>query len=214
MHTEITEEIEEYCLAHSIQEDNLLYQLFRETNLKVMNPRMLSGHLQGRLLSFIARLMHPQYILEIGTYTGYASLCLAEGLIPNGYLHTIEINEELETIIQKYVSQSPLRDKIILHIGDAKQIIPTLHEIWDLVFMDADKEDYIDYFELVFPRMRKGGIILADNVLWNGKVIEPLKSNDKDTQSLIRFNNYIQQDKRVQNFLLPIRDGLMVIEKL
>ena len=214
MHAEITEEIEEYCKAHSVPESELLYRLNRETHLKVMNPRMLSDHLQGMFLTSIAQMMQAKSVLEIGTFTGYAALCLAKGMPADGHLDTIEIDEELEDMIRKYFSQSPLNEKITLHIGDAKQVIPTLKRTWDLVFMDADKEDYIDYYEMVLPQMRKGGYILADNVLWSGKVLQEAKSGDKDTRALQHFNEYITQDQRVKNFLLPVRDGIMFIEKL
>ncbi|HNW67922.1 MAG TPA: O-methyltransferase [Bacteroidales bacterium] len=214
MHAEITQEIEEYCEAHSTPENDLLNRLDRETNLKVLRPRMISGHLQGAFLSFISRLLRPTSILEIGTYTGYAALCLAEGLSPDGTLDTIEIDEELEDIIQKYFNQSRYKEQIILHIGDARTIIPTLNKKWDLVFIDAEKKEYFDYYEAILPHIQQGGIILIDNVLWSGKVIQEVKENDKDTQSIIDFNKYIQNDQRVRNLLLPLRDGIMIIEKL
>lgn len=214
MHAEITEELEEYCEAHSTPESDLLYRLNRETNLKCIKPRMISGHLQGRLLSFISQMMRPKRILEIGTYTGYATLCLAEGLSDDGRIDTIEVDEELEEMIQRYFSQSAYNEKITLHIGDALQVLKQLDATWDLVFMDAEKDDYIAYYELVLPRLRQGGIILADNVLWSGKVIQEVKTGDKETRALMKFNDYILEDKRVKNFLLPFRDGIMVIEKL
>ncbi len=214
MHAEITEELEEYCEAHSTPESDLLYRLNRETNLKCIKPRMISGHLQGRLLSFISQMMRPKRILEIGTYTGYATLCLAEGLSDDGRIDTIEVDEELEEMIQRYFSQSAYNEKITLHIGDALQVLKQLDATWDLVFMDAEKDDYIAYYELVLPRLRQGGIILADNVLWSGKVVQEVKTGDKETRALMKFNDYILEDKRVKNFLLPFRDGIMVIEKL
>lgn len=214
MHAEITEELEEYCEAHSTPESDLLYRLNRETNLKCIKPRMISGHLQGRLLSFISQMMRPKRILEIGTYTGYATLCLAEGLSDDGRIDTIEIDEELEEMIRRYFSQSAYNEKITLHIGDALQVLKQLDATWDLVFMDAEKDDYIAYYELVLPRLRQGGIIMADNVLWSGKVIQEVKTGDKETRALMKFNDYILEDKRVKNFLLPFRDGIMVIEKL
>lgn len=214
MHAEITEELEEYCEAHSTPESDLLYRLNRETNLKCIKPRMISGHLQGRLLSFISQMMRPKRILEIGTYTGYATLCLAEGLSDDGRIDTIEVDEELEEMIRRYFSQSAYNEKIMLHIGDALQVLKQLDATWDLVFMDAEKDDYIAYYELVLPRLRQGGIILADNVLWSGKVIQEVKTGDKETRALMKFNDYILEDKRVKNFLLPFRDGIMVIEKL
>src|SRR5574344_64105 len=214
MHAEITQEIEEYCEAHSTSEDDLLNRLDRETNLKVLRPRMISGHLQGAFMSFISLLLHPTSILEIGTYTGYAALCLAEGLSPDGTLDTIEIDEEFEDIIQMYFNQSRYKQQIILRIGDARAIIPTLNKKWDLVFIDAEKKEYFDYYEAILPQIQQGGIILIDNVLWSGKVIQEVKENDKDTQSIIDFNKYIQNDQRVRNLLLPLRDGIMIIEKL
>ena len=214
MHAEITEELEEYCEAHSTPESDLLYRLNRETNLKCIKPRMISGHLQGRLLSFISQMMRPKRILEIGTYTGYATLCLAEGLSDDGRIDTIEVDEELEEMIRRYFSQSTYNEKITLHIGDALQVLKQLDATWDLVFMDAEKDDYIAYYELVLPRLPQGGIILADNVLWSGKVIQEVKTGDKETRALMKFNDYILEDIRVKNFLLPFRDGIMVIEKL
>ena len=214
MHAEITQEIEEYCEAHSTPEPELLYRLNRETNLKVMNPRMLSGHIQGMFLTSLVQMMQPKAVLEIGTYTGYAAICLAEGLPDDGIIDTIEIDAELEDIILKYFSQYSKKEKINLHIGDAVEVIPTLDKTYDLVFMDADKEEYIRYYELVLPKVRKGGYILADNVLWSGKVLQEVKSGDKDTPAIRQFNDYVLQDERVRNFLLPLRDGIMVIEKL
>ena len=214
MHAEITQEIEEYCEAHSTPEPELLYRLNRETNLKVMNPRMLSGHIQGMFLTSLVQMMQPKAVLEIGTYTGYAAICLAEGLPDDGIIDTIEIDVELEDIIRKYFSQYPKKEKINLHIGDAVEVIPTLDKTYDLVFMDADKEEYIRYYELVLPKVRKGGYILADNVLWSGKVLQEVKSGDKDTPAIRQFNDYVLHDERVRNFLLPLRDGIMVIEKL
>ena len=214
MHAEITQEIEEYCEAHSTPEPELLYRLNRETNLKVMNPRMLSGHIQGMFLTSIVRMMQPKAVLEIGTYTGYATLCMADGLPDDGIIDTIEVDVELEDMIRKYFSQSSNKEKINLHIGDAVEVIPTLDKTYDLVFMDADKEEYIRYYELVLPKVRKGGYILADNVLWSGKVLQEVKSGDKDTPAIRQFNDYVLQDERVRNFLLPLRDGIMVIEKL
>lgn len=214
MHTEITSDIEEYCERHSTPESELLYRLTRETNLKVMNPRMLSGHLQGMFLTSLVRMMQARRVLEVGTYTGYAALCMAEGLPADGCLHTIEVDEEREEMIRRYFGQSERGEQIVLHIGDALQVIPTLEEEWDLVFIDADKEDYIAYYEAILPKVRKGGIILADNVLWSGKVLADIKSGDKDTRALCEFNEYILRDARVTNFLMPFRDGIMFIEKL
>jgi len=210
----IDHQIEAYCEAHTTPEDDLLYKLYRETNLKVLNPRMLSGQMQGLFLSFIAKMIQPKYILEIGTYTGYSALRLAEGLVDDGELHTIEIDIEMEDMIRKYWDQSPLNKKINLHLGDANKLIEQLDYTWDLVFIDADKEDYDHYYETVLPKVRKGGFLLVDNVLWNGKVIQDIVHNDKDTLAITAFNDKVQQDNRVRNLLLPFRDGIMMIEKL
>lgn len=210
----IPEEIEEYCELHTTPETPLLNKLNRETNLKVLRPRMLSGKLQGGFLSMISRMLKPSSILEIGTYTGYSALCLAEGLTPTGELHTIEIDEELEDISRKYFELSEHRTKIHLHIGDANEIIPTLNYQWDLVFIDAEKKDYQKYFELIFPNLRSGGIILIDNVLWSGKVVEEVAHNDFDTQAILAFNDFIQQHEGVINLTLPFRDGILMVEKI
>ena len=206
-------DVESYCEAHSTPEDGLLYRLNRQTNLETINPRMLSGQLQGLFLAFISRMMRPSRILEIGTFTGYSALRLAEGLPEDGVLHTVESNEEYEDRIRDYFSQSPLGAKIKLHIGKAEEIVPGLDETWDLVFIDADKEDYQTFYDIVFPRVRKGGFILVDNTLWNGKVVHEEAFNDRDTKSVGAFNNFVQNDERVRNLLLPFRDGIMMIEK-
>ena len=210
----IPEQIESYCEAHTTAESELLYRLNRETNLKILRPRMLSGQLQGRFLSMISKMIKPLTILEIGTYTGYAALCLAEGLQENGELHTIEINEELEDIITKFFNQSVLKEKLHLHIGNALEIIPHLNKMWDLVFLDAEKTEYIQYYKMIFPYVKKGGFILTDNVLWNGKVTEEVANSDVETKAILTFNDFIQNDPHVENILLPVRDGLMMIEKL
>ena len=206
--------IEDYCEEHSSPESTLLYQLNRETHLRSLRPRMLSGPLQGGLLSLISRLMQPLHILEIGTFTGYATLCLAEGLQKNGTLDTIEIDPEAEEFIRHYFELSPYKEQLFLHIGAALDILPTFNKIWDIVMIDADKKEYLDYYKLIIPHVRKGGIILVDNVLWSGKVVEEVKYNDKDTQAILTFNDYVQQDNTVRNLLLPFRDGMMFIEKL
>lgn len=210
----IPEEIEEYCELHTTPESQLLNRLNRETNLKVLRPRMLSGKLQGTFLAMISRMIKPSYILEIGTYTGYSALCLAEGLTSSGELHTIEIDEELEDISRKYFKESSFHSQIHLHIGDANTIIPTLPHQWDLVFIDAEKKDYQKYFDLIFPNLRNGGIILIDNVLWSGKVVEEVAHNDYDTQAILAFNDYIQQYEGVINLTLPFRDGILMVEKI
>lgn len=206
--------IEAYCEAHTTPECELLHRLNRQTNLETVNPRMLSDQLQGQFLTFISKMLRPERILEIGTFTGYSALCLAEGLSTTGQLHTIEVNVEYEDRIREYFGQSPLGKQIILHIGDALQVVSTLDTTWDLVFIDADKEDYLSYYEAVLPSVRKGGFILADNVLWNGKVVQEAAGNDRDTQAILAFNDHVQNDSRVRNLLLPFRDGIMIIEKL
>jgi len=205
--------IDHYATELSSSESDLLAELNRETHLKVLSPRMLSGHLQGRVLSMIAHMIQPSYILEIGTYTGYSAICLSEGLSENGKLITIDVNEELSPILNNYLKQSPKANQIELIFGDATKIIQTLPNQIDLVFIDADKENYSNYFDLVIDKIRPGGFILADNVLWSGKVVEDIKSNDKSTIEIMAFNNKIQNDIRVENVLLPIRDGIMLIRK-
>jgi predicted O-methyltransferase YrrM len=193
------------------EENDLLKQINRETYLKETMPQMLSGHYQGRLLSFLSKLVDPSRILEIGTFTGYATLCLAEGLAVNGLIHTIEVNEELEPRLSNYFQQSTFSEKIILHIGEALKIIPTLKETFDLVFIDADKKNNHNYYELVLDKVRPGGLILIDNVLWKGKVLE--ENPDKQTQSILTLNEQIASDQRVEKIILPIRDGLFLIRK-
>lgn len=210
----IPEEIERYCEEHTSVESDLLYQLNRETNRKVLRPRMLSGLLQGSFLSMISKMMKPKNILEIGTYTGYSALCLAQGLQKDGNLHTIEIDEELEDMIRKYISKSEYSAQIQLHIGDANLLIDQIEEVWDLVFMDAEKKDYVNYYEKILPKVKSGGFILVDNVLWSGKVVQEIAHNDHETKAITQFNEYIQNDKRVKNMILPFRDGIMLIEKL
>lgn len=206
----ISEELEDYIEKHSVAEPELLQQLNKETYQKILQPRMLSGHFQGRVLSMLSKILNPKHILELGTYTGYATLCLAEGLQNNGTIDTIDINEELEDIQQKYFSKSPFKDQIIQHVGNALDIVPTLNKKFDLVFIDADKENYINYWNLIVPMMNKGGIILSDNVLWSGKVLEDVQKNDKSTPILLDYNKIVNEDPRVETVLLPIRDGLTV----
>jgi len=206
----ISEELEDYVANHSQKEPELLAQLNTETHQKVLQPRMLSGHFQGRVLSMLSKIIHPKNILEIGTYTGYAALCLAEGMQKDGFLDTIDINEELFDFQQKYFDASEYATQIKGHLGDALEIIPTLNKKFDLVFIDADKENYINYFHLIVPMMNKGGIILSDNVLWSGKVLEEIKPNDFTTQILLEYNQLLKEDPRVETVLLPIRDGLTV----
>ena len=204
----LSEDLERYAEQHSQQEPPLLAALVRETHLRVLQPRMLSGHLQGRLLSVLSKLLAPSYIVEIGTFTGYATLCLAEGLAPLGRLHTIEANEEYEDIQNKYFGQSPYREQIVQHFAPALEVLPTLPDAIDLVFIDADKKNYLNYLEAVLPKIRVGGVILSDNVLWSGKVVEPVKDNDKHTQVLMAYNERLATDPRLETVLLPIRDGL------
>ncbi|OIQ22546.1 MAG: methyltransferase [Flavobacterium sp. MedPE-SWcel] len=206
----ISEDLENYSALHSENEPELLTQLNRETHQKILQPRMLSGHFQGRVLSMISKLVNPQHILEIGTYTGYAALCLAEGLTENGTLDTIDINEELYDFQKKYFDRSQWKSQIKQHLGNAIDIIPKLDKKFDLVFIDADKENYVNYFNIIVPLMNKGGIIISDNVLWSGKVLEPVKPNDTSTKVLIEYNKLLKEDPRVETVLLPIRDGLTV----
>lgn len=207
-------ELEKYVNEHTQEETALLKDLERETWLKVINPRMLAGHLQGRVLSMFSHMLKPKRILEIGTYTGFSSICWAEGLAEDGLIHTIDINEELETMIRKYHDKAGISKKVKLHFGDALDIIPQLNETWDIVFIDADKSNYNTYFDLVIDSVRPGGFIIADNVLWSGKVFQNLENEDADTEALKIFNKRITNDNRVENVLLPIRDGLMVARKL
>lgn len=206
----ISEELENYIANHSQTEPELLAALNRETHQKILQPRMLSGHFQGRVLSMLSKLIRPYNILEIGTYTGYATLCLCEGMQKNGTMDTIDINEELECIQKKYFDLSSWKNQIEQHIGDAIEIIPTLEKKYDLVFIDADKENYLNYFDLIVPIMNQGGIILSDNVLWSGKVLETPDPKDISTNVLLEYNKKINQDPRVETVLLPIRDGLTV----
>lgn len=206
----ISEELEAYIENHSENEPELLAQLNKETYQKVLLPRMLSGHFQGRVLSMLSKLVNPINILEIGTYTGYATLCLCEGMQKTGQIHTIDIKEELVDFQRNYFDKSPWGKQIVQHLGEAISIIPTLELKFDLVFIDADKENYINYFELVLPKMNKGGILLSDNVLWSGKVLEPLQNNDLSTKTLLVYNDLLKNDPRVETVLLPIRDGLTI----
>jgi predicted O-methyltransferase YrrM len=202
--------IEKYAEDNSTPESDILARLNRETHLKVLKPRMLSGHLQGRMLSMFSKLLQPKRILEIGTYTGYSAICLAEGLANDGVLHTIDVNEEIESIARKYWDEAGVKDQIVFHCGVASEIIPQLNETFDLVFIDADKSSYPAYFDMVVGSVRQGGLIIADNVLWSGKVVESVKKNDKDTKALLEYAEKVQNDPRVENILLPIRDGLYV----
>jgi caffeoyl-CoA O-methyltransferase len=204
--------IKQYVEANSSTEDPLLKEITRDTHLHVLNPRMLSGHFQGRLLSFLSHMLRPQRILEIGTFTGYATLCLAEGLALDGTITTIDVTEEIASRTKAHFSKSRFNHQIITKTGDALKIIPKLEAYWDLVFIDADKENYLTYYEMVLPKLKSTGFIIVDNVLWDGKVIDE-NETDKKTKSLKLFNNFVNQDTRVDNLLLPIRDGLMILRK-
>ena len=206
----ISEALEQYVADHSQNEPDLLARLNRETHQKILQPRMLSGHFQGRVLSMLSKIIRPETILEIGTYTGYATLCMAEGLAKNGTIDTLDNNEELVDFQRKYFDASPWGAQIYQHLGNALEIIPTLNKKFDLVFIDADKENYIHYFHLIVPMMNPSGIILSDNVLWSGKVLEEVKANDKSTKVLLEYNELLKTDPRVETVLLPIRDGLTV----
>lgn len=206
----ISQELEDYIEQHSQNEPELLAALNKETYQKILLPRMLSGHFQGRVLSMLSKLIRPVTILEIGTYTGYSALCLCEGMREDGVLHTIDIKEELIDFQRKYFDRSAWGNQIIQHLGEAVTIIPTLDIKFDLVFIDADKENYLNYYELIVPKMNRGGIILSDNVLWSGKVVEPLQPNDLSTKILLEYNQRLKNDPRVETVLLPIRDGLTV----
>jgi caffeoyl-CoA O-methyltransferase len=204
--------LQKYSEDHTTSENDLLKKINRDTNAQVMMPRMLSGHMQGRILSMISCMVKPSTILEIGTYTGYSALCLAEGLKPNGKLITLDINEELESRVRDYFADSPFSDQIDYRVGNALAIIPTLTMNFDLVFIDADKENYARYYDLVINRVPLGGYILADNVLWSGKVLD--EKVDKDTKAIKEFNRKVQEDSRVENVLLPVRDGILIMRKV
>ncbi|MEP2773399.1 MAG: O-methyltransferase [Fulvivirga sp.] len=208
----LPEAIEDYVAQHTASESELLSKLNRETHAKVLMPRMLSGHVQGRVLSMLSYMIRPSKILEIGTYTGYSALCMAEGLADDGQLITIDINEELEDMVRSYIEQAGLSNKIDYRIGNAIDLIPEINDSFDMVFIDADKINYSNYYDLCIDKVRQGGFIIADNVLWSGKVVGD--KIDKDTQALLDFNNKIHEDTRVENVLFPVRDGLMVVRKL
>lgn len=211
----IDERLQRYCEQHTDPEPGVLKRINRETHLKVLKPRMLSGHFQGRVLSFLSKMQRPLHILEIGTYTGYSAICLAEGLQPGGKLTTIDCNEELEPFVRENFRNANLLEKIEFIVGDAKQVIPKLDVTFDLVFIDADKINYSLYYGMVFSKVSIGGLILADNVLWSGKVLDlSLKANDQDAHALLAFNKQVAEDQRVEKVLLPIRDGILMIRKI
>lgn len=209
----IADSIQQYCDAHSDEQNELLQKIDRETHTQVMMPRMLSGHFQGRVLAMLSHMIQPKCILEIGTYTGFSALCMAEGMSKDAQLITLDINEELEDRVRGYFAESPFNEMIDYRIGNALDLIPKIEESLDLVFIDADKKNYLNYYKLVFDKVRSGGYIIADNVLWSGKVVQTEKKTDKDTQAILDFNRWVQEDDRVENVLFPIRDGLMVVRK-
>ena len=208
----IPDSIQKYSEAHTSAEPDLLVRLNRETYVKMLYPRMISGHHQGRFLSMISKMINPRRILEIGTFTGYSAICLAEGLRPGGRLDTIDINDENEDLLRQYFREAGISDQVDLHFGDAMSIIPALDYTWDLVFIDADKENYVHYFEMVIGKIPSGGIILVDNVLWSGKVLD-IGDNDKESEGIRAFNDLVQKDSRVDHVLLTLRDGLMMLRK-
>jgi predicted O-methyltransferase YrrM len=210
----LDEEIENYALNHTSQENDLLKELNRQTHIQILQPRMLSGHLQGKVLSMFSNMINPKRVLEIGTYTGYSALSIAEGLPVDGEIITIDLNQELESFTRSYFEKSVYNSKIKFLVGNALDVIPTLNETWDLVFIDADKENYSTYFDLVINQVRKGGFIIVDNVLWSGKVLHKVPTNDMETKGIIAFNSKVHEDSRVENLLLPVRDGLMILRKL
>ena len=209
----IEQALADYCESHTSSESTVLTQLNRETHLKVVSPRMLSGHLQGRFLSFISKLYKPSFILEIGTYTGYSAICLAEGLTENGTLISMDVNEETTAFAQSFISKTDCASKIQLVVADAKNYIPTINKPIDIVFIDADKKNYLAYYHLVIDQLKSGGLIIADNVLWSGKITMPVSKMDKETLALHEFNEFVQSDARVENLLIPLRDGLMMVRK-
>lgn len=210
---DLTYAIEEYLEQHTTPMDEVLHELYRETHLHAMNPRMASGPVQGRFLQFLCQLMQPKKVLEIGTFTGFATICMARGMASDGLLTTIEANEEYEGVIRKYLAKAAVADRVRLIIGDAKEVIPTLEGGFDLVFIDADKISYPSYYDLVIEKLNPGGVILADNVLWEGKVLN-VGTKERDTKAIQAFNDKVQNDPRVENVLLPLRDGLMMVRKL
>jgi caffeoyl-CoA O-methyltransferase len=209
----ISKKLDDYCKEHTSAADAVLEELNRETHTSVLNPRMISGNLQGKFLTMLSSMMQPKCILEIGTYTGYSAICLAKGLPVDGVLHTIDVNEELEEMNTRYFKKAGLEHQVVQHIGDASKLIPELKLEIDLAFIDADKKNYPLYFDLLIDKIKPGGWIIADNVLWSGKVIEEIDKGDKATLALLAYNRKVQQDSRVENLLLPLRDGLMICRK-
>jgi caffeoyl-CoA O-methyltransferase len=210
----IDSKIFNYSLSKSTKEPKILNDLNRETHLKILNPRMLSGHYQGRILSLVSKIIKPKTVLEIGTYTGYSTICLSEGLDKNGSIHTIDHNEELLVIQNKYFKKAGISEKVKQYTGDATKIVKKLNLDFDLVFIDADKENYPLYFDSIIEKVKPGGIIIADNILWSGKIIEKVEEEDYATKSIIEFNDKVNNDDRVETIILPIRDGLSLIRKI
>jgi predicted O-methyltransferase YrrM len=210
----IDPQLDKYVCDHTENEPSVLKELNRKTHLAVLQPRMLSGHFQGRVLSMLSHMIKPMRVLEIGTYTGYSALCFAEGLQTDGKVITIDVNEELEDLVREFIDKAGMNDSLQYIIGDATEIIPKLNDLFDIVFIDADKKNYCNYYDLVFDKVRSGGYIIADNVLWSGKVLEDYESLDRETKVIMDYNNKVHNDKRVQEVLLPIRDGLMIARKL
>lgn len=206
--------LEKYILSHSVEEDPVLTRLYRETHLRLVNGRMCSGHLQGSLLTLLSHLTAPHRILEIGTYTGYSAICLAKGLAADGLLHTIEINDELVDFAAEYFAKTGLKDKIVQHVGDAADILPLLHEKFELVFLDADKRQYLLHYQMILPKITIGGLIIADNTLWGGKVVGKITPNDAQTIAILEFNDFVKNDPRVEATILPIRDGMTLLRKI
>mgnify|MGYP006089853411 FL=1 len=210
----INEQLEDYIIKHSQQEPKLLKDLNRETNLKVLQPRMISGAHQGRLLSIISKIISPTKILEIGTFTGYSTLCLSEGLTKDGRIHTVDINEELYDLQRKYFKKSPFNDNIIQHLGNALEVIPTMDNNFDLIFLDADKNNYPEYLDVLISKLKIGGVLLSDNVLWDGKVLNPISEKDISTKAIVKYNKLLSQREDMDNVILPIRDGLTISRKI
>jgi caffeoyl-CoA O-methyltransferase len=206
--------LENYILAHSVEEDPLLKRLYRETHLRLVNGRMCSGHLQGTILTLLSRLISPKRILEIGTYTGYSAICLAKGLKTGGLLHTIEINDELVEFAAGYFNEAGLNDCIVQHVGDASDILPELNEQFELAFLDADKRQYLSHYQMILPKITPGGLIIADNTLWGGKVVGKIAREDEQTIAIMAFNEFVKNDPRVEATILPIRDGMTLIRKI
>ena len=206
-------ELDQYIAAHMMPEESFLYELDRETNLTCFYPRMLCGHVQGKMLYMLCKMINPSRILELGTYTGYSAISMGLALNEGALIHTIELQDEKEEIISKYIEKAGLSDKIVCHFGDALEIVPTIDETFDLVFIDADKREYSAYYQMVFDKVKSGGYIVADNILWDGKVVEPFEKLDAQARGIVEFNNMVQADERVENVIFPFRDGMMVIRK-